>query len=66
MKCFRCGRGFTNPVPEVTDPTGNREIACKDWCSDCNCLVMSVIFREISAYRRVRLLDPLRGGQRCQ
>lgn len=60
--CRRCGREFTNPTPEVKEPGGRTEIACVGWCSDCNALTMSVLFREISAYRTKHLVDPLRGG----
>jgi len=63
-KCRRCGREFDNPVPEVTHPEDNREIASVECCADCNTLIMSVIFRGISAYRKERLYDPLRGGSR--
>lgn len=62
-KCRRCGREFTNPVPEVTIPTGNKEIACREWCPDCNCLTMSIVYRESTAYRKERLYDPLKGGK---
>jgi len=59
--CLRCGREFENPVPEVIDPEGGKEIATSEWCSDCNKLVMSIVFREVSAYRTKGFLyDPLR------
>jgi len=61
-KCRRCGREFVDPVPEVIDPSGYREIACMECCPGCNTLAMSVLFREISAYRTKRLVDPFRGG----
>lgn len=68
MKCLRCKRDFENPVPSVTNADGNMEIACRDWCPDCNTLAMSIIFRESSAYRTKELYDPLRwpkqGGAR--
>ncbi len=60
MKCLRCRCNFENPVPPVTDPGGFNEIACKEWCPECNTLAMSVIFRESSAYRTKELTDPLR------
>lgn len=61
--CLRCGRPFDNPVPDVTYPEGNPEIACSEWCSDCNTLAMSVVFRESSSYRRKPLRDPVKGGK---
>jgi len=60
--CRRCGRPVNNPVPEVTHPEGNYEIATEEWCADCNALTMSVVFRGISAYRLEKLKDPLKGG----
>jgi len=66
LVCRRCGREFTNPVPEVTDPSGNKEIACVEWCSDCNALAMSILFRWSSAYCMKHLRDPLRGESKCQ
>lgn len=61
-RCRRCGREFSNPVPEVTYPEGIHEIACDEWCADCNALAMSIVFRESSAYKRKLLFDPRRGG----
>ncbi len=51
MICKRCGKEFEDSVPPVTRPDGNHEIACWEWCADCNAHVMSIIFRESSAYR---------------
>lgn len=65
MKCRRCGREFTDPVPEVTTPSGNREIACVEWCPGCNTFVMNVIFRWNTAYAVKHLEDPLKGGYAC-
>lgn len=62
-KCRRCGREFSNPVPEVTYPEGIHEIACKEWCAECNTYAMSVTFRWSSAYRTRRLHDPMKGGK---
>lgn len=64
-KCRRCGQEFDNPVPEVTHSEGSHEIACEEWCPDCNILAMSVIFRGFSAYRKEKgqLVDPLKGGR---
>ena len=60
MNCLRCGREFNNPVPEVVNPKGNKEIACVHWCGDCNSKVMGIIFRHTSAYRK-RLMP--KGGK---
>jgi len=61
--CLRCGREYETPFPEIVRPGGWEEIATKEWCADCNKLVMSVIFREISAYRTEgSLYDPIRSG----
>ncbi len=51
MKCLRCGKEFDNPMPEVTYPEGIHEIACKEWCAECNQFTMNVIRRWSSAYR---------------
>ena len=65
--CLRCGREFENRMIEETNPGGNPEIACKDWCPDCNRLVMMTVFREQSAYyKKGGLYDPIRGGSKCQ
>lgn len=63
--CLRCHREFKERVIEETNPGGNPEIACDDWCPDCNRLAMSVVFREMSAYYRPGkpLYDPLKGGK---
>jgi len=50
MECKRCHKEFENPVPEVTYPEGIHEIASKEWCAACNALVMSIVYRESSAY----------------
>lgn len=60
MRCRRCGRDFTTPIPDIVNPQGNLEIACVEWCAECNALAMSIIFRESSAYRTEGLFDPLR------
>lgn len=59
--CLRCRREFTNPVPEVHFPDGHKEIACIQWCSDCNSYAMSVEFRDSSAYRPLKkgILQPI-------
>ena len=60
-KCLRCGRSFENPVPEITNPGGNTEIATDEYCADCNRLVMSLVNRYSSAYwKKGELSDPLR------
>jgi len=51
MKCLRGGKEYNNPIPEVSNPEGIKEIATREWCSDCNALTMAVIFRRSSAYR---------------
>ena len=61
--CKRCGREFDNPVPEVTYPEGIHDIATKEWCADCNALTLTVLFRESSAYRKLPLHDPMKGGR---
>lgn len=61
--CKRCGKEFTNPVPEVAVPTGITEIATTDWCADCNKFAMSIVYRWSSAYADKRLVDPLKGGR---
>lgn len=48
--CLRCGNWYENPVPPVTDPKGNLEIATVEWCADCNALCMSLVHRGSSAY----------------
>lgn len=61
--CLRCHREYETPFPEVVRPGGWEEIATEEWCADCNKLAMSVIFREISAYRtKGPLYDPIRSG----
>ena len=64
--CLRCGRGFTNPVPEVTSPGSDPEIACKEWCAECNLFTMNIIRRWSTAYKidPRKLVDPVRGGGR--
>ncbi len=66
-KCRRCGREFDNPVPEITRPDGNPEIATSEWCADCNALIMTVVHRESTAYKKTPLVDPMRtkGGSRA-
>lgn len=61
-RCLRCGRAFSNPVPEVTHPEGIHEIATHEWCTDCNIFAMNILFRWSSAYRVRSPYDPLRGG----
>ena len=63
--CKRCGAEFSDPVPEVSVPEDNTEIACSEWCAGCNAFVMSIVFRESSAYRKGKgeLVDPSRGGR---
>lgn len=63
--CLRCERKFDNPVPEVTYPEGYHEIACIEWCADCNALTVAVIFRGSTAYKKFPLFDPTktRGGR---
>ncbi len=63
-KCRRCGRKFDNPVPEITFPEGINEIACSEWCAECNQFAVSVLFRWSSAYRMRHPVDPVRGGSR--
>lgn len=68
MKCVRCGTEFDNPVPEVTNPAGNTEIACNGWCPACNAFAMAIAFRFSSAYlpesgNAGEIRDPLRGGK---
>lgn len=59
--CRRCGREFTNPVPEVTNPGGDTEIACVEICADCNCFIMNIVRRSDCAYKVKHLHDPIRG-----
>lgn len=59
--CRRCGVEFTDPVPEVTDPGGNVEIACVEYCADCNCFIMNVIHRHDCAYKVRYIHDPVKG-----
>lgn len=63
--CLRCGKAFVNPVPPVTVPSGDHEIACEDWCAKCNAFTMSIIRRWSTAYKvELRSLrDPLKGGE---
>lgn len=63
--CRRCGRSFDDPVPEVTHSEGIHEIACVEWCAECNAFAMSIVFRESSAYRVAKgsLRDPMQGGR---
>lgn len=61
--CLRCGKEFDSPVPEVTYPGGINEIACNEWCAECNKFAVSILFRWSSAYRIKRPLDPVRGGK---
>lgn len=67
-KCRRCGREFTNPVPEVTDPGRDPEIACKEWCAECNAYTMNIIRRWSTAYAidPRKLCDPLKGGRNAR
>lgn len=67
MKCLRCGRKYENPVPETANSEGTvREIATVEWCSDCNRLAMSVVFRDRSAYyKKGNLYDPIKEFLRC-
>ncbi len=50
--CVRCGKEYDEPIPKVTDPTGIKEIASEHFCADCNALIMTVIYRNRSAYRK--------------
>ena len=50
MKCLRCGKEFENPMPEITVSDGYKEIASVLYCASCNAFVMSVLFRDRSAY----------------
>lgn len=65
-KCLRCGKDFDDPVPEITYPEGIREIATKEYCAGCNAFVMSIVFRESSAYKQKHPIDPLRGGKNAK
>lgn len=66
-ECRRCGRDFTDPAPEVTNPGGNKEVVCVGWCPDCNKLATIVLYRERTAYYEKGVLhDPLKGGYKCQ
>ena len=61
MICLRCNKELGNPPIEVNFPTGNREIACTEWCPACNAFIMSILFRDGSVYRplqRVGLHPP--------
>lgn len=49
--CKRCGKEFSNPIPEVKNPDGIREVATVECCADCNALIMWVLYRDRSAYR---------------
>jgi len=61
-KCLRCGEEFTDPIPKVTNPEGEiTDIATNDWCSNCNAILSSVLFRERSAYQ-VLMLKSTRGA----
>lgn len=63
--CLRCGRKYETPFPEVVIPDGRMEIASEEWCADCNRLAMTLVFREISAYRMKGVLfDPLKHSKR--
>lgn len=62
-KCRRCGKEFDNPMPEVTYPEGINEIACREWCAECNQFAVTILFRWSSAYRVKHPQDPIRGGQ---
>ncbi len=66
MICKRCGREFSNPIPEITEPEGHREVASAEWCADCNSFAMSIVFRNSSAYRKKKLYDPVRGGTHAE
>lgn len=50
MKCARCGAEYTNPVPEVVDTDGIREIVSADWCAPCNRFVAAIVWQKRSAY----------------
>lgn len=53
MKCKRCGREFSNPVPPLGFPNTSEpdyEIACIHWCPDCNRAAMMAVHRGGSAY----------------
>ena len=63
MICKRCGCYYEDPVPEVIEHNGNKEIATSGWCANCNSFAMSIIYRESSAYRKKPklLFDPMKG-----
>lgn len=62
MSCLRCGRDFSDPVPSVTNPDGrNPEVACRDWCGDCNRIAMMAVHRTSSLYFFQGAVDPIRG-----
>lgn len=65
-KCWRCGKEFDNPVPEVTHPEGRMEIICCEWCAGCNQFVATVVLRWASAYRVEHPHDPVRGGEHAR
>lgn len=52
MKCIRCNREYTNPIPKIRNTKGNpqTEIAAVDYCPNCNRVVMSAVYRNNSAY----------------
>ena len=58
MKCLRCGKDFETPYPEIVYPELDREIACVEWCPECNALVVNVVHRGSSAYKSRRLVRP--------
>ena len=56
--CKRCGKPYTNPMPEITYPDGVCEIATTEYCAGCNAFLMNVLFRWSSAYRVKHPVDP--------
>ena len=48
--CSRCGKKFDNPYPKIVNPERNTEIACINWCADCNRIAMSALLRQGGAY----------------
>ncbi|GAI87776.1 unnamed protein product, partial [marine sediment metagenome] len=38
------------------------EIACVEYCADCNRFIMNVIHRHDCAYKVKHLHDPMKGG----
>ena len=67
--CKRCRREYTYAIPKERNTKAprpellNRDIACLEYCANCNRVVMSAIYRNNTIYFDPKL--PFAGTSQC-